>query len=317
MYSLGGFRSVKHNLPMLKSLFLYSDKGTISGDTFADAPLLHTINIPSCTGLNIPYGQIRNATSHGSFADLLYLLHRAPSLAFQRYECDSLSSAGLIYVVSPLKTLILSSKHAFGDFFDFVTLPLINTLFLDQEHPQPVSPQSLISLLARSSSHLTKLILSCMALTDDDLTQCLRMTPSLVELGLQGKEGHGGGLSCVSNRFLIDLSVLNHGGGGASLKPPPLIPCLAILTLWGPFMFDASILVDMVMSRCRAEMSPGVQTLRKVHLHPFQKLDIHAMTRLEQLSVLGLDLVIEEVVGYRRRDPPGYWKYNIETPRFR
>lgn len=248
-------------LPNLEALSIssaHADAGGEDGtDTWKFAPKLRSLEIGrniEVNSLQVPWAQLttihlRNSTPMES----VQILRQCPQLVV----CKSwLRSAGVDAEVSPFLhphlsklSVEMTGSQSFDHFFDCFVLPALCDFDYHQESGGPWKQRQFNSLLSRSLCFLRKLSISCSSQSNaEEVLECLRLAPSLIELELNLTTTVKDQAPCWINEILARLNCRSSKKRGL----PCLLPKLRKFTLRPKFPHaHLNAIADMIETRWR------------------------------------------------------------------
>jgi len=186
-----------------------------------------------------------------------------------------------------LRFLLISTPSNAGDFLDYLTLPALVDIQLEQYSTQGNKwVDQFISLLYRSSCRVERLHLACSRrISDDRLIQCLQSIPSLLTLELGGYKA-----SSLGKRAMNQLA---HR---------VVVPNLQTIKLQydNDSTFDIEAFVDLIASRWHvdaAAVDDRVARLKNAQVSIFHNsVDVNSepLRRLRAFREEGLDVCLRD-----------------------
>lgn len=296
---------VQHNFPLLELLSLSPEEDFYPVNfpitMFQSAPLLRHVSLGrdfEAEFYTLPFHQITRLDVNIMLGidDCLSLLAMCPalqhcsiniiSIAFSFVEMDTMVH------LAELKILSIYTDQNLSDFLDHLTLPALRELEVRHDHETShISwPHTdLKSLVERSSCSLERLLLREVAMDDSDLTACLILFSTLIELGI---DLHS------SSKSLTDEALLMLTHNGTPWDRVVLAPKLEVLNLTGDFSFDQNLLLRMIESRWRipsdARGGGGwkMAQLQELSLGLMDDITPDVLKQLKQFEAEGLKLVL-------------------------
>ncbi|KAJ6502113.1 hypothetical protein C8R45DRAFT_975429 [Mycena sanguinolenta] len=291
--------------PFLEQLALSSSFSQLSL-SFCDAPRLRDVHmVESTPQIRLPWHQLTSfETCTVLVPHFLQILGDAPNLVDGRFGiAGTLSSPQLPSIIVTLVHLQLLKlgNSCYGDPLPMATLnclkaPALKDLALSFLHGQANSDASpFLSFVSHSSFQLHTLALSLMPVTTEDLIECLKATPTVVDLKLRVGVG-------------IDVNaVLGQFTGRSDNFLPKIEKFLLVLSMTGLHNLTPTITAALVLDMlCWRWSMVGSTRLRSFDLdHAYDELAkiIQSHPEYRRLRKEGMQLIVgPEGYHYLHRD---------------
>jgi len=273
-------------------------------DAFEYAPQLHSFNLVSnfpTSLFKVPYHQLKHSDVPRRDADdILKYLSLTPNLETCVVSPDVSESQHPPVLLLNLRYIHIIIGGDLGNFFDRLLFPNLHELSIFLWNvPWTAIPQ-LITFFSRGSLYKFSFYSNPTNLhpRDDDMIKVLLAAPSLVELDLTGSSPQ-----LMTKYFLSQFARHRHLQNAGA---PQLLPALHTIKVdYTPSFFDMLAFAEAVQSRMavngtdRASLEAAFGAyLRTVQIRCFpaynatESLDSVALSRLQQLQDIGLDLSI-------------------------
>jgi hypothetical protein len=268
-------------------------------DAFEVAPRLRSLRTGfSPNFLKVPEEQLIYLDCYGCEKDCLEWLYRCSNLIECSLSIRVLDTGLPLPLTAHLPQLITleivmanEDMADLADLFNGLVTPALSDLCIEYESAESQWTQSsFVSFLCRSGCALCKLELIDTPITDVQLIEILRISPSLVELIID----HSESTPCPVTDTLLQQLIYQP----PKLNSLPLLsPRLQVITFNGPFVVDGRILSDMVASRWRIhgrmgvdDPTPEVARLKSVTWPWDCDLDEETRVRLRKYRDEGLNI---------------------------
>jgi len=281
---ISALATARNNLPCLETLSLDTWEQLGAVNIFEFAPKLRALYLgPQIQPLDVhvPWSQLTHLRANTNVDKWHAVLTLVPNIVTLDVQLstgwgDVTPTHTLPYPIiqlSQLTKLTLSPSSNLGQFFNYLSLPMLRDLCYEGEFLR-WSYQQFIALLSRSSCSLRSLTINNSDLREDELGQILEHTPELIEFRLG---------TCDIPLTANTMSRLMYQ------KVPCLVPKLRYLDFYWDVRFDHRGFVDMIESRWRLEEST-ISRIQTVKVRKAVCLDRLALIRCRQLLFEGLNL---------------------------
>jgi hypothetical protein len=317
MLGMKNLSRVKNAIPMLEQVAIYPIIGNGIGngdgwnlDAFEVAPRLHEVDTPMhARDMIVPWDQVYYFSSAWHARNECFdWFRRCPNLVDCNIviRCNDLPNPGPPHLLTELSRLTKLHFDAeggmyLGDWFDGLVVPSMKDFSAVQSPFAQWAQQQFLALITRSSCTLTKIQFTGIAMTDDELLECIAHIPSLTDIIIY-YNGYRFPSRCPITDKLLQRLVY---------RPPkhrflPLLaPRLEAITFSGQFALDDGIFGDMVCSRWRVGVEgsntvkdniPEIACLKSVGLSICRDLDPKTKARLHKYETEGLHLDLSRLI---------------------